>query len=221
MKYVNVKKNIEDFKNHESKSYRRLILGIRLNQHVNIFKLARKGDLESIKKLKDDKSIDWYKHDNKVLKDAAIQGHLNVVKYLIEEAKLFNKQHLASIMPSVFANGYLDMIKYYFQNVKPAKCSLYATFAAARHLNIIKYFIEEQHITFPKQELNRWLKKAIRFGNFKVVKYLVENGADLDEACVILQDPIELARIFSRKNKKILPYLLEKKREILFGLQAK
>jgi hypothetical protein len=51
------------------------------------------------------------------------------------------------------------------------------------------------------------------FGNFEVVKYLVEKGADVDKE-YMFDDPIDVAKRYTEKNKKILPYLLQKKGEI-------
>ncbi|WP_163371002.1 ankyrin repeat domain-containing protein [Endozoicomonas acroporae] len=122
--------------------------------------------------------------------EAAAQGHLGLVKHLLHKSAIIE----ADLLLNVAANGgHCPVLEYLFENkailqhIKPSHISMALTEATRRgQLNAIKYLLGAFKTHFsanPRPDISDLLWLAAQRGIIDVVKYLVEQGADVNVEC--------------------------------------
>ncbi len=168
---------------------------------------SEKGHFEIVKYLvekgADKESKNW---DNETpLHLASEKGHLEIVKYLVENGackesnKILTPLHLAS------KKGHLEIVQYLVENGadKEAKVKWNPT-TRDLVLDCCKVSIGN-HSQTP-------LHFASAEGHFKVVKYLVEKGADIETKTEWKISPLYMAS--AKRHFEIVKYLVEKGADI-------
>ncbi len=138
---------------------------------------------------------------------ASYRGHLDIVKYLVENGADVNAVDYSNqtILMRACSPGHLDIVKYLIEkgadiNVKDKKGrSALDKALENKHYNIVKYFknlgvnesvrdlmkpkteeeIKKVFKKLSKKEKNNKLSDALREGNLDMIRFLVEEGADI------------------------------------------
>jgi ankyrin repeat protein len=151
----------------------------------NLFETITKGDLEEVKKewklaLQDSQFQSYWR--SSAFCDACYHGHLEIVKFFAEEA-----------CEVPLENKYLD------QGLR------YASSGKGDNLEIIRYLIGKG--VDIRGDRNRALGWAVYKGSLEAVKFLVENGCDVNEYDTIGPSPVVEAA--QRGFFHIVEYLCE------------
>lgn len=198
---------------------------------------ASNGHLDIVEFLKEEGSyIDV--RDNAPLKESASNGHLNIVKYLIENDMNSRIDDDFPFRKSA-SNGHLDVAKYLIEQGSDIHANYDQAFRVSAHnghFDVVKFLIEKgvdihldnnlalhKAVEYGKLDVTKHLLHHGGFGSysssmigtsasnghFEVVKFFVENGADIHANS-------EFALKSSAKNNhfSIVKYLVEKGADI-------
>ena len=178
---------------------------------TSVSQAAEKGNLAIIKQWisKGGNINDIDKNNMTLLHIASGKGDLSMVKYLVSKGADVNIK--ADIFGQLFTpltfaadKGHLDIVKYLISK------------GAIPSINDLDYSIMEGHLDIVKflfpliknKDVNRLLKEAIKTNNLDIVKYLVLNGANINQVDKNDETPIFYA---VRSNSlSIVKYLLSK-----------
>jgi ankyrin repeat protein len=166
-----------------------------------LFNAAMEGELPLIVwSLKNGANIHF--NNDSAIRFASANGNLEIVKYLIENGSLPNGLFAAS------ANGNLEIVKYLVErgaNIRENNDEALVAAIKEGYLEILKYLFEQ----YPKEdgELYRYilslgLIESTLFGQLEMVKYFIEQGADVQS-----YDNLALAKAVY--NLDIIKYLIE------------
>ncbi|MCP4267049.1 MAG: ankyrin repeat domain-containing protein [Candidatus Brocadiaceae bacterium] len=152
--------------------------------------------------------------------EAAKNGNLDMLKYLEKhgaDINLENKYH--NLIGSAAKGGYLDVLKWLIENkavtISIDGCSIIVSAASGGHLDVVKWLVEfgvdancENDIALIATG-SSYLRHGKRFGKekfFPVIKYFVENGANVN---VCNSYTGYTALIYVIPDIKIVKYLIE------------
>jgi ankyrin repeat protein len=108
--------------------------------------------------------------DNSAVRQAAMNGHLDVVKYLCEQGvDIHAKNNLAVRYAAM--NGHLEVVQYLVE--QGADIDEAVRYAVEKgHLDVVQYLVEQG------ADIDEAVRYAVEKGHLDVVQYLVEQGAD-------------------------------------------
>ena len=152
-----------------------LVTNVRYDSTSFVEHAVKNGRLEILKYLngtRNRNSCDYLFHY--ACRDAAANGHLDVLRYLREHFCLWDEYTYLGAAKG----GHLDIIKYLHENKCPSDLDGYALKYAATNgdLVMIKYLHE---IRFPWN--TRVFQSAAKNGNIEILKYLYKNGCPWNE----------------------------------------
>jgi cytohesin len=153
---------------------------------------TKKGQFEMVEKLLsegiDANTADDYK--NSVLQEAAIRGHKDIVLLLINNGADVNAKNKSgiSIIGAVAEKGCLECFKILHE--KGAKIhdnensrNVFQIAAECGHVEILKYLLEQKLFSITDKSASGWtaLHSASRYGHTNAVKFILKNGAQINE----------------------------------------
>jgi ankyrin repeat protein len=190
-----------------------------LNNEKLLTSSSKRGYLSLIKLLIEDpwRGTDIHVFDDKALRNAAFNGHLDVVKYLIKNGANIHANYDESIRFAA-KNNHLDVVKYLIKHgadIHAYRDEALRYAANNGHLNVVKYLVEgpwnenlQPLVPWESANIHVYndyaLRKSALNGYLDVVKYLIEKGANIN----VLDDYV--TRYAARNNHlDVVKYLTE------------
>jgi ankyrin repeat protein len=145
--------------------------------------------------------VEFIQYDKEALRQACLNGHLNIVEYLHRELK-FNLANADLVCACKSAN--LELVKYMVEAIEDVDYMW--AFESACSLEIANYLFEKFDIPLSKIKKDVALTNACASGNVALVKYLVE-CLGLDIADDVRYSALKTA--FSNDDLEMVQYLVE------------
>jgi ankyrin repeat protein len=188
---------------------------------ILILASSENGDLKIVKYLVDEMGVDLHEIKNEALCEAAKHSKLDIINYLVENGADINY---------VDHNGYstldyalewaciqthdLEILKYLnklganlnMKNISTKLNGWILCLAYNGRLDIIKYLISEMDINIHKIKDDA-LCEASKGSQLDIIKYLVENGANVNHICEDGETALKWASI--NGNFEVAKYLVE------------
>lgn len=147
---------------------------------------------------------DIHTNDHHALKWSAFGDHVNVFDYLLS---LEPKDHydINHIFNYSAWHGALNTVKYLLSHydIRASSINRAVIEAAVRRNGNVLHFLLSQY-TIDTKTLNKALNKAARYGDLVMVKYLVQNGADIHH-----DNNTPLEEALHNCKKEVVLYLLD------------
>ena len=126
---------------------------------------------------------------NQALRNAARNGHVEIVKYLITNGANVHANNNQALRNAALG-GHLEVVKYLIEdhdaNVNPEHDHVLSGAVEYGHLDVVKYLVSKGANVHARDDYA--LCCAVEYGHLEVVKYLVEDhGANVDD------DPVRWA----------------------------
>lgn len=138
-----------------------------------------------------------------VLRRACVCGHIDIIKYLIKDRKVDIRAPFEDGMtPFLIAcsNGHLETVRYFVETVRvdPRLEKTQLTVGgsvgpicyALRQFHVLRYLVEEQGLSVADCGYPKIIWHTHCFGNYKLVRYLIEHGAPDENLSDVLQSAI-------------------------------
>jgi hypothetical protein len=143
--------------------------------------LSPRKDLREVETWKwlEEIGVDLHSYDDYALRNAATNGHLEVVKYLVEHGANIHADNDYALRNAA-TNGHLEVVQYLVEhgaNIHARYDYALRWSAQNGHLEVVKYLVE--HGVNIHTENDYALRWSAATGHLEVVKYIVEHGADI------------------------------------------
>ncbi len=200
-------------------------------EHINDYQVkndgfiaaCESGNLDIIRFLLNSKNADINYENNLGFKSACEFGQLEVVKYLLyseelkEVANIYANGQEGLLMAAY--KGRLDVVKFLLEthlkkdNIQARLLNTNEAFKMAcigGHIDLVEYLMSNNEIPKidPNYQKDAALIKSCYYGNFKMVKYLLESDLFRDKYKIEGDDNLVIVNACLSKNTDLVEYLL-------------